>query len=214
MSGNGNSSGAAGHTLEWPRRVLAFDDLRRSLNGHTEVILSRRTVVTPLADEFLRNNGIQLTRHEEPKAVPMAAHLGFAQDRAYPQVSSAIQALQREGQPLRSLPADGHSADRWSRAVAECIGRGDCQGGVIFCGDPGLTCCVANKLPGLRAVAVVSIAQAARATLGLGANLLAVEMPGRTFFEIRQILRTLLTATICPPGVACTLRELDGHAHR
>jgi hypothetical protein len=42
-----------------------------------------------------------------------------------------------------------------------------------------------------------------------------VEMPGRTFFEVRQILRTLLgNGTTCPDGVACTLRELDGHAHR
>jgi hypothetical protein len=56
---------------------------------------------------------------------------------------------------------------------------------------------------------------AARATLSLAANLLAVEMPGRTFFEVRQILRTLIAAPgACPGGVACTLRELDGHAHR
>jgi hypothetical protein len=39
-------------------------------------------------------------------------------------------------------------------------------------------------------------------------------MPGRTFFEIRQILRTLIGTRLCPEGVACTLRELDGHAHR
>ena len=89
-------------------------------------------------------------------------------------------------------------------------------GGVVFCDDPGLVCCVANKVPGLRAVAVTTVAQAARATLTLGANLLAVEMPGRTFFEMRQILRCLCGAesTACPAGVACTLRELDGHAHR
>jgi hypothetical protein len=85
----------------------------------------------------------------------------------------------------------------------------------LFCADPGLACCVANKLPGLRAVAVTTVAQAARATLALAANLLVVEMPGRTFFEVRQILRTLSgSTTSCPDGVACTLRELDGHAHR
>jgi ribose 5-phosphate isomerase RpiB len=87
---------------------------------------------------------------------------------------------------------------------------------VLFCHDPGLVCCVANKLPGLRAAAVLTVAQAARATLQLGANLVAVEMPGRTFFEVRQILRTvcLSPAIACPAGVACTLQELDGHAHR
>ena len=79
----------------------------------------------------------------------------------------------------------------------------------------GLACCVANKVPGLRAVPVTTLQQAARATLNLAANLLVVEMPGRTFFEIRQTLRTLINLTHpCPDGVACTLTELDGHAHR
>ena len=37
----------------------------------------------------------------------------------------------------------------------------------------------------------------------------------RTFFEVRQILRTLYQGGLhCPDGVAFTLRELDGHAHR
>ena len=99
--------------------------------------------------------------------------------------------------------------------MAECVARGECVGGVVFCDDPALVCCVANKLPGLRAAAVTTVAQAARATLTLGANLLAVEAPGRTYFELRQMVRLL-----CAPersartAPACTLRELDGHAHR
>jgi hypothetical protein len=39
---------------------------------------------------------------------------------------------------------------------------------------------------------------------GLGANLFAIEMPGRTFFEFRQMLKS----------IAKVLQELDGHAHR
>ena len=53
------------------------------------------------------------------------------------------------------------------------------------------------------------------ATLTLAANLLAVEMPGRTFFEVRQILRICCAAAaVCPAPLAGTLQELDGHAHR
>jgi ribose 5-phosphate isomerase RpiB len=125
--------------------------------------------------------------------------------------------VEREGLTLKELPADGEQAVcRWARAVAEWIAAGECQGGILFCEDPGLICCVANKVPGLRSVAVATVAQAVRATLTLGPNLVAVEMPGRTFFEVRQILRTLCAvgAPACPAGAACTLQELDGHAHR
>jgi ribose 5-phosphate isomerase RpiB len=141
---------------------------------------------------------------------------GYGEDRSYPMVRAAVTALAREKTALRELscpPNDPHCA--WAKAVAECLARGECQGGVLFCHDPGLVACVANKVPGLRAVPVATVGQAARATLTLAANLLVVEMPGRTFFEVRQILRTLLgNGTTCPDGVACTLRELDGHAHR
>jgi ribose 5-phosphate isomerase RpiB len=140
----------------------------------------------------------------------------IGQDRTYPMVSSAVQALAREGLAFREFPPEANQLPcRWAKAVAECLARGECAGGVLFCDDPGLVCCVANKVAGLRAVPVATIAQAAQATLSLAANLLVVEMPGRTFFEVRQILRLLArNGRACPDSVACTLRELDGHAHR
>jgi ribose 5-phosphate isomerase RpiB len=210
--------GTAGHVLRWPGRVLAAEDLRRSLNGHRELVLSPRAVITPLAAEELRNGGVRVTRSAEARAPSSPGRpWGYAPQQTHPMVQSAVQSLRREGLTLKELPADGSDAVcHWARAVAECVAAGECEGGVFFCGDPGLVCCVANKVAGLRAVAVTTVGQAARATLTLGANLLAVEMPGRTFFEVRQILRTLCThgQPACPDGVACTLRELDGHAHR
>ena len=209
---------ADGQVLHWMGRVVSAQELRRSLDGQRELVLPPRAVLTPSAVEHLRERGVRITRQAvEPHQPASAAPWGYAEERPHPAVKSALQALEREGVSLGELPARGETAPcRWARAVAECVARGKCRGGVIFAADAGLVCCVANKLPGLRAVAIVSVAQAARATLTLGANLVAVEMPGRTFFEVRQILRTLCGAyePTCPPGVACTLEELDGHAHR
>jgi ribose 5-phosphate isomerase RpiB len=219
MDGNGQlrKSAADANVLCWPGRVLAAEDLRRSLNGQREVVLLPGTVVTPLAWEQLRTIGVSIKRQPAEGPVAPPSRWGFAQERPHPTVRSAVQALEREGLAFKELgaPAEAETC-RWARAVAECVARGECPGGVLFCQDPGLACCVSNKFTGLRAVPVVTVAQAARATLTLGANLLAVEMPGRTFFEVRQILRILCTAgePVCPAGVACTLKELDGHAHR
>jgi Ribose/Galactose Isomerase len=145
---------------------------------------------------------------------PEATRL-VAQERPYPLVRAVLASAAREGLRLREFDGAGDGLlCQWAKAVAECVARGECAGGVVFCDDPALVCCVANKLPGLRAAAVTSVAQAARATLTLGANLLAVEAPGRTYFELRQMLRLLSAAPACPNGPAATLRELDGHAHR
>lgn len=203
--------------LRWAGRVLSADDLRRSLNGHREIVLVPDAVVTPLALEHLRTNGVALKRQEAaPPPAEAGASWGYAQDRPHAAVRSAVEALRREGLAFAEFKtSEGTEPCRWARAVAGCVANGECRAGAVFCADAGLVCCVANKVAGLRAAGVLTVAQAARAALSLGANLLVVEMPGRTFHELRQILRALATgAGKCPPGVACTLGELDGHAHR
>lgn len=209
---------ADGRVLRWPERVVTAVALERRLNGHHELVLPASAILTPAAADHLRGRGVRISRQapEVASAAP-AATWGYSQDRLYPLVGSAVRSLDREGLSWKDLThCDRQSPCRWARAVAECVARGECQGGVVFCEDPGLVCCVANKVAGLRAVTANTIGAAARATLTLGANLLIVEMPGRTFFEVRQILRILcqLGRPVCQPGVACTLTELDGHAHR
>jgi ribose 5-phosphate isomerase RpiB len=203
--------------LIWTGRVLAYEHLRRNLNGHRRVVLQRGAVVTPLAAEELHAGGVEVTVQGDDKASVQGGTWGCAQDRVYAVVQSAMHALGREQVQVQPLPvvADEDLA-RWARSIGECVANGTCCGGVVFCRDPSLVCCVANKISGLRAAAVTTIAQAARATLTLGSNLLAVEMPGRTFFEVRQILRQLCATgpRTCPDGVACTLRELESHANR
>ena len=127
---------------------------------------------------------------------------------------AALCAAAREGRGPEPLPACDGEVYGWVRQVAECLRSGRCRAAVLFCTDPGLACCLANKVPGVRAVAVGTAAQAARALARLGANLLVVEPAGRTYFECRQIMRLCQAGAACPPEVAGVLRELDGHAHR
>jgi hypothetical protein len=219
MDANGKAGNPSmdGLILRWPGRVVTAEDLRRSLNGHHELILTPRAIITPLAADELRMNGVRVTRQaeEEREATPVV--WGYGQDRPHPVIRSVVKSLERDGLDLKELQVKGdQAACHWARAVAECIAGGECRGGILFCHDPGLVCCVANKVPGLRAAAILTVAQAAKAVSSLGANLVAVEMPGRTYFEVRQIFRALChpEAPACPPGVASTLQELDGHAHR
>jgi hypothetical protein len=139
---------------------------------------------------------------------------GYAvQGTPAPMLEVALRALHRAGTMPHVLPGCNGSTSAWVRRIAECLGREDCQAAVLFCDNPELACCVANKVAGIRAAAVHSVAQAARALDQLGANLLIVEMAGRTYFEFKALLG-LAGAGTCPPEIACTLTELDGHAHR
>jgi ribose 5-phosphate isomerase RpiB len=211
------SSADGGEILRWHGQVVSAEELRRTLNGHRELLLPARAVVTPSAAELLRARGIRIIKETTAPSLQAAGPWGFAQERPYANVSSVLAALEREGVRFAGLPARGSSSVcAWAQAGAKHVSRGECQGAMLIGDDPGLICCVANKLPGLRAVAVTSPVDAARATATLGANLLAVLPAGRTFFEIRQILRTVYQAgnPACPADVARALQELDSHAHR
>jgi hypothetical protein len=218
MGANGQSpmSSADGQVLRWNGRVVTAADLRQSLNGHRELIVPRHTVITPLAADELRARGVRVTSQAPEPTAAARSVWGVAQDRVYPEVVGALQALRRDGPLTKEMPACEGPCCGWSRSLAECIVRGECSGAIVFCKEPGLVCCVANKVAGLRAAVVATAPQSRHVITSLGPNFIVVEMPGRNFFEIRQLLRCLSDASpaACPETLACTLRELDGHAHR
>jgi ribose 5-phosphate isomerase RpiB len=192
--------------LEWDRPVLAARDLERLTFRGRKIILPARVVVTPLARDWLAASGVVV---ERKGPVSTAAAWGYIQERPFPLVGAAAKGLAKEGLTLVEIP--GEASPRWAVNVAGRILSGELRGGLFFCGDPSLICCVANKLPGVRAAAVCDVFQAARATLTLAANLLAVEMPGRTFYEIKQILTEFCRRdhVTCPEPAATVIREIE-----
>jgi ribose 5-phosphate isomerase RpiB len=209
-----------GKVLHWPGKLLSADDLRRHLTSQSAVIVQRHTIVTPLVIDELRAKKVRLVRADDVRAGsvsdgPQPGAFGVAQEKATGVVDSVIQSLRRDGVTLTSMQECRESPASWAKSLAGTVAQGECGRLTVFCSDPGLVCCVANKLPGIRAVTVSSALQTVRASSGLAANVFAVEMPGRTFFEARQILLNVSkAATTCPTEVAHILRELDGHAHR
>src|SRR5437588_7293354 len=144
MSGNGHIPASDGQVLCWPRRVFSADDLRRHLTSQRELELLPRTIVTPLAADELKARGIRVRwQAAKPKETASPAGCwGYAQDRPDAAVEAAVRALERDGTPVVALraPQATPQAASWVRAVAECIARGGCLGGVVFCADPAPVC--------------------------------------------------------------------------
>jgi hypothetical protein len=194
--------------LCWPGRLLSEEDLRRHLTSQSEILLTPRTVITPLALDHLRHKGVRIRREEAPVGATSARTQGgwtYATTESDALVTSVLAALEREGLALRRL------AETTPLALAKTAAT---SGVIVFCRDASLVCCIANKVPGVRAAAVISVAQSKRARETLGPNLFAVETPGPTFHELRQIVRAATAPASCPTEIAKTLQELDGHAHR
>jgi hypothetical protein len=188
-------------TIRWGRGVLTADDLRRSLNGHRDLLLAAHTVVTPLAADELRHGDVTVRREEATSTGGLA--WAVLSDRSYAFVRAAVATLVREGLAIREENADDMSPKYIARSVT--------TESVIFTPDTALVVCAANKVPGVRAVSVSSVGQMARALQTVAPNVVAVEMPGRTFFEIRQVIRLCVQGghRDCPTELADVLKSLE-----
>ena len=224
---NDNRNSNSADVFRWPGKVVTAEGLRQSLNGERQLAVVPGTVITPLAVDHLRANGVSVVTGEA-SAQPCAekkeakSNWAFLSERPNSVVSNVVQALKRDGVDLLEIQASTvptneeceTSACGLARRAAEIVTAGKCKGVVIFGSDPGLACCIANKVRGIRATAVASAAQAQRAINGLGANVLAFEPGKMTFFEMRQILRCVCgSAMSCSKVVAQVIQELEGPCH-
>ena len=205
--------------LCWPKKLLSADDLRRHLTSQRELVLLPRTVITPLAADELRAKKVriswQVPTTKDDKAPKQGAWC-FAQEKPDAMIRSSIKALERDGISLTPLEISASSASSasWARSIAEAV-LTNYIGGIAFCADPATVCCIANKVSGMRAASVLSVAQVMSSQKNLGANLFAIESPGPTFFQVRQMLKAIVAdKPTCPDDIAKVLKELDGHAHR
>ncbi len=198
------------NVLCWPKKVLSADDLRRHLTSQRELLLLPKTVITPLAADELRAKGVRVLWQVQAKKTTGSKADGwcYAMEQSEAMIRSTIQALERDGITLSLINGS-------PTVIAETILRDGHCGGLVFAIDAPLVCCITNKIAGMRAVSVSSVAQVIRSKQKLGANLFAIETAGRTFFELRQMSKAIVTGIApCPDDIAKVLKELDGHAHR
>lgn len=170
-------------------RVLAAEHLPRRLTGVSRVVVRPGTIVTTLAREDLAQRGISIG-HDSPKTSPAGpgastGQLWIGKDRDYPFLGLG---LRMAGNSPESTSAQSDpvmlaaEAARWRQENAA-------GASVIFTCLPEMVAYEAGRLSGIPSAAVSAVHQAVRALATMQRPILAVEMPGRTPFEIRQILR-------------------------
>ena len=210
------SAASATTVLWWPGRLLAEDDLRRHWTSQREIVLSPKTIVTPLALDFLKGKRIAIRREEKTNNSGVSASFvwGIVEETSSPLVAAAMKALNQEGRSLSIISGAGEWFTQ-IRAIAAKVANGNPPGVVVVSEQPGLAACIANKTAGVRAVSVSQAAEVVALRAMLGPNMFALTTTGRTFFELRQLLKSATASPpICPEPMAQTLREVDGHAHR
>ena len=174
--------------------VITADVLAEKAVNQKSVVVRPRAIVTPSARDWLRHNQVELV-HETTAALGGAT--------ASVQVKSdKLVITHSSGQTIDSVLEDAgrqtsggwnrksvESADEAAKKVIGELRRESSRVIVVLTSEPEVVACLANRNEQVKAAVVADAAAVVRVKSGLDGNVFVVDPAGRSFFELRNILR-------------------------
>lgn len=182
------------HGTVFSEQVITAELLEGRLNGAARIQIGPKSILTPSAHDLLRSRKVEWSR--DGVTAPSASAGGFrwlaVVASAGPVVQSVIGELKRSGggwkHELVGLPREA------AELSAGAISKAEADGVIVFTDQPEQVACLANRNRKVRAAAVQDVLAVDRVREQLGANLLCVSPQGRTFTELRNIVRRFTVA--------------------
>jgi hypothetical protein len=174
--------------------VITADVLENAVRPGQALRIGRSSILTPSARDWLNAKRISWTRQDKSAASGSTASGSTSKFRwqlVLQTVTPSVQAL-HEG--LRRL-ADGWKIELVGQPMeaaalaTSLINTADCDGVVVFSEYAEFIACKANRNERVRAAVMHNSKQWELVTRTLGANVVCISPVGRTFVELRNLLR-------------------------
>lgn len=166
-------------------RVVTMNDVLGRLDGARRLVVSPQAIVTPAVRDDLLRRGIALHVAEAMNPPAAAVRLALVLSGADFDPTSLSAALTREGFRVEAMASDCLIAA--AEQAAEEAAKPETLG-VLLTRHTAAALCLANRLPGVRAVTAADAPSAAAAAASVGANLLVANPQAGTFFQFKQMI--------------------------
>lgn len=177
-------------------RVITGDLLSENVNGHGVIQIAGQAILTPSAQDWLRNSKVEVVRGETKTQTAGSARWLAVVHSGGEAVSSVLDDAGR-AVSLKTESVET-AADAARRAILD-LRSGDAHGVVAFSNEAEAVACLANREACSRAAAVRSVADVRRAQKSMGCNLFAVDASGLGFFELRNLLKSAVSGVPASP---------------
>jgi hypothetical protein len=178
-------------------RIITAEVLKEQVHGSRSVVVNSKALVTPAAWDFIREHGVTLRRNDA-KLPPTQG--GSA--------TSAAVATAAKVAPLLIVVQNTDAVERvwsdlhWRRELLGCpddaaklaigeISRGGASAVVILAKQTHRAACLTNRNDAAKAVAVRDAGDVPVVRKQLRANVWCVDPSGRSWFELRNLLRAI-----------------------
>jgi hypothetical protein len=173
-------------------KVVTEETLEASVNGHSIVEIGDRAIITPTGRDWLRRRNVELLRGKSSASIATTG----------PQKAAGVAIVQSSSEAVEQVLDHFASTAGWrlERAadrvaavrLAGCSVTANASPVVVFSSDAEAVVCEANRDPKVRAAVVNDVAAVARVKKSMQGNLFAITPAGRSFFELRYLLHSLV----------------------
>ena len=192
--------------------AIGLDDL---LRDGQEIRLPTDALLTPSASDWLKECDVPVTWEERVTSI---GRLAAVMDPSQQELRLMRRMLDRQGVLAEVLePAGGRSGlPAAVRRLCGMVHRREVAKGVVFVEDGAMPVCLANKHHGIRAAMGLDVPAVEEAARTLGVNVLVLEYPALTTYQMKQIIDRLLAGPASPPAeMSATIEAIEqggGHA--
>jgi ribose 5-phosphate isomerase B len=180
------------------KRVITEAEIRQASAGDT-VRIDEDALITPLASDFAREQGVNIERVRRRSAARKQRIAIGADHGGYEMKEHLKRVLSDLGHDFQDFGA--HSTDAvdypdYAHLVARAVSRGTCGLGIMIDGAGIGSCMAANKVPGVRAAMCYDAATARNSREHNGANLLTLGGKMISFDRMREIVQVWLSSEL------------------
>jgi hypothetical protein len=190
--------------------VVTAEMLIAAQTGGSRIVVSERAIVTPAAWDAAREHGIEIAR-QSPRAKsrgyePAGGDQSNQRERvdathgAWPVGLAPLLVVVKSTEAVERLRDDLRG--RWRRELLGCVDeaaalavsaicRGETATVVVFAEQTHRAACLANRNERVKGVAIADASDVRAVRMQLRANVWCVDPAGRSWFELRNLLRTI-----------------------
>jgi ribose 5-phosphate isomerase B len=184
---------------ESAKSLITEDDLR-GLNFGAKIRVAENARLTPLAQDFVRENNIELVRKRSRRGSLKVKSVAVGSDHGgFPFKEQLKNFLAELGLQVRDFGTDSTDAvdyPDYAHAVAVAVADKTVDTGIIVDGAGIGSAMTANKVPGVRAAACYNAALARNSREHNGANVLTLGSGQNNFGEIKEIVEAFLSTSL------------------
>ncbi len=179
---------------ERAKHVITENEIRPAVTGDT-LRIDEHAMLTPLAQDLVRERGIQIERVRRRRAAHKkkialgADHGGFETKE---QIKRLLADLGHDYQDFGTHSTEAVDYPDYAHLVARAVAGGTCDLGIMVDGAGIGSCMVANKVPGVRAAMCYDQASARNSREHNGANVLTLGGKMISADRIREIVSAWL----------------------